>query len=289
MWWLHAAVDVCLVGYLVYLRRQVRMEEAIRNRRAARMAGTRRQQAADDPELDEWARRGRDATSAAAEPGTDRDLDADADLEDGAGDLEPERPGEDDLEREVPERVTGTGEPVWARAPSGDGLPDPVDNAPALPRLKPAPTPPLPEGTSLVEVDEEDPDLHDLAGPPDPTTAVRRVNERLIVFSTPAGNGGHRGCGAIGSASRSHREGQGFDSPQLHRTMKPRSTTWAFILCRVCEPRSWGQGGGQRHRLRGREQTRSLLSVMVSRGVRRRTRHRGRFPLSVPVAVIVRR
>jgi hypothetical protein len=27
-----------------------------------------------------------------------------------------------------------------------------------------------------------------------------------------------RGCSAVGSASRSHREGQGFDSPQLHRT-----------------------------------------------------------------------
>ena len=26
-----------------------------------------------------------------------------------------------------------------------------------------------------------------------------------------------RGCGAVGSASRSHREGQGFESPQLHR------------------------------------------------------------------------
>jgi hypothetical protein len=38
-----------------------------------------------------------------------------------------------------------------------------------------------------------------------------------------------------------------------------------------------------------RGQTRSLLSVMVSRGVRRRARHRGRFPLSAPVAAIVRR
>ena len=63
MWWAHAAVDIALVGYLVYLRRQVRLEEAIRERRAARMAGTRRQAAADDPELDAWARRGRELTN----------------------------------------------------------------------------------------------------------------------------------------------------------------------------------------------------------------------------------
>ena len=62
LWWAHGAVDVLLVGYLVYLRRQVRMEEAIRARRAARMAGTRRPSAADDPELDDWAERGRAAT-----------------------------------------------------------------------------------------------------------------------------------------------------------------------------------------------------------------------------------
>ena len=65
LWWAHGAVDVLLVGYLVYLRRQVRLEEAIRARRAARMAGTRRPPAADDPELDEWAERGRAATRAA--------------------------------------------------------------------------------------------------------------------------------------------------------------------------------------------------------------------------------
>ena len=35
LWWGHAAVDILLVGYLVYLRRQVRLEEAIRARRAA--------------------------------------------------------------------------------------------------------------------------------------------------------------------------------------------------------------------------------------------------------------
>ena len=37
VWWAHAIVDVTLVGYLVYLRRQVRIENEIRERRAARL------------------------------------------------------------------------------------------------------------------------------------------------------------------------------------------------------------------------------------------------------------
>jgi membrane protein implicated in regulation of membrane protease activity len=41
VWWGHAAVDVVLVGYLVYLRRQVRIEEEIRQRRLARFNSSR--------------------------------------------------------------------------------------------------------------------------------------------------------------------------------------------------------------------------------------------------------
>ncbi|WP_370968776.1 gephyrin-like molybdotransferase receptor GlpR [Amycolatopsis sp. cg9] len=41
VWWGHAIVDVVLVGYLVYLRRQVRIEEEIRQRRLARFNSTR--------------------------------------------------------------------------------------------------------------------------------------------------------------------------------------------------------------------------------------------------------
>ncbi|GAA0512374.1 hypothetical protein GCM10011581_02700 [Saccharopolyspora subtropica] len=40
-WWLHGATDLVLVGYLVYLRRQVRIEEDVRNRRLARLTGQR--------------------------------------------------------------------------------------------------------------------------------------------------------------------------------------------------------------------------------------------------------
>ncbi|GAB3566129.1 hypothetical protein GCM10027445_12420 [Amycolatopsis endophytica] len=37
LWWLHGAVDLTLVGYLAYLRRQVRIEAEIRQRRMARL------------------------------------------------------------------------------------------------------------------------------------------------------------------------------------------------------------------------------------------------------------
>jgi hypothetical protein len=164
LWLPHAAVDVALVGYLVYLRRQVRMEEAIRERRASRMAGTRRTAAADDPELDDWARRGRDETTfqqrddadGVAEPG---------DPADGRDD-EPA----DDLVEEQPERVRGTGEPLRpARVEESDGSRrDRSDAEPALPRLLPAPPPALPAGTALVEVDEDDPELYELECPARP-------------------------------------------------------------------------------------------------------------------------
>lgn len=156
LWWSHAAADLALVGYLVYLRRQVRMEESIRERRAARMAGTRRPPAADDPELDEWARRGHDEVR--ADPDADDHVDVGADV-DGPARLfgpdagrGPARP--DDLEREAPERVTGVGVPLREA--------DTVDLQPALPRLQPAPPPPLPPGTAVVEADDTEPDLPEL-------------------------------------------------------------------------------------------------------------------------------
>lgn len=41
LWWVHIALDAAIVGYLGYLRRQVRIEEDVRQRRAARFAGSR--------------------------------------------------------------------------------------------------------------------------------------------------------------------------------------------------------------------------------------------------------
>lgn len=49
LWWVHGCLDLLLVGYLAYLRRQVRIEEAIRQRRMARLADSRRPVAAERP------------------------------------------------------------------------------------------------------------------------------------------------------------------------------------------------------------------------------------------------
>jgi hypothetical protein len=46
LWWGHGVIDIVLVSYLVYLRRQVRIETEIRERRLARMQRVRRAQAA---------------------------------------------------------------------------------------------------------------------------------------------------------------------------------------------------------------------------------------------------
>jgi hypothetical protein len=143
IWWAHGAVDLALVGYLCYLRRQVRMEAAIRERRAARMAGSRRPTAADEPEPDDQDRRA--APEPAAEPVDHVPADEPAD-------------DPDDLLREEPERVPGTGAPLPRIVTSLDELT--VESA--LPRLEPAPPPPLPAGTVLVEELEDDPDQHEL-------------------------------------------------------------------------------------------------------------------------------
>lgn len=151
VWWVHGAADLGLVGYLGYLRRQVRMEEAIRDRRSARMAGTRRRPVAEDPELDDWARRGREAAQAEDEMAEDEVVGDEPFVE------------ENELEIEEPERVAGTG----ASLSTATELKDPVEEN-ALPRLQPAPPLALPAGTALVEVDDEDPDLYDLDGPARP-------------------------------------------------------------------------------------------------------------------------
>jgi len=178
LWWPHAVVDLALVGYLVYLRRQVRVEEAILKRRAARMAGTRRPPAADDPELDEWAHRGHEVGRRpdAADPRGDLLGDTHgppADVPDtlqGGPVVEdplPDEPARDDLAAEEPERVPGTGAPLRT-ATRGAAAAASGPARPALPRLRPAPAPPLPPGTALVEADDEDLALHDLDGPARP-------------------------------------------------------------------------------------------------------------------------
>lgn len=164
LWWAHAAADLALVGYLVYLRRQVKLEEAIRARRAARMAGTRRarpverdpghpvadpyEPVADQPDGETPEP---DAESPRPASGSDHVLADDEDM------------SEDDWTADdgTPERVRGTGEPVGvlpARRRSVGGDED-DEIASALPPLGPSPTPPLPAGTQLVDVDAEEDEL----------------------------------------------------------------------------------------------------------------------------------
>ena len=159
--WAHGAVDVALVGYLVYLRRQVRMEDAIRARRAARMAGTRRSAAADDPELDEWAERGRAATCPVEvdERATDQVDDVDE-----ADDEAPTDASERDVVAAVPTQ-TATGVEDGPAASAGATPMSVEEERPALPRLRPTPTPPLPAGTAVVEDEDDYLDLDDGAAP----------------------------------------------------------------------------------------------------------------------------
>lgn len=149
LWWVHGAVDLALVGYLVYLRRQVRMEEAIRERRAARVARRSRRGGARD----EWRRADRHAAD-----DLDGRFDERDDFDDEHDDLDDERDAH---------RVGGAGEPLGmlpARPRGADATRsgEPVEPEPALPRLQPAPPPPLPPGTALVEADDEDPELEEL-------------------------------------------------------------------------------------------------------------------------------
>jgi hypothetical protein len=70
VWWGHAVVDVVLVGYLGYLRRQVRIENDIRQRRMARYSSTRApRRAGERPIADEEPA----AHPVAPRPATERD------------------------------------------------------------------------------------------------------------------------------------------------------------------------------------------------------------------------
>jgi hypothetical protein len=150
-WLVHAAIDLCLIGYLGYLRRQVRMEQAIRTRRTARLAGSRASSTARASGAGRARRRnvgGRDMTVADAVAAREARRHHDAadrvpDQRTPHGDDEPAELGDDD------ELVDA--EP----APS-------ADDEPGLPRLRPSPPPERPSGTVVLELDDEDPELHDL-------------------------------------------------------------------------------------------------------------------------------
>ncbi|MDT7633688.1 MAG: hypothetical protein QOI50_5618 [Pseudonocardiales bacterium] len=197
-WYVHAAVDLCLLGYLAYLRRQVRLEQSIRARRAARMAGSRYSGTAgsalgsplledplgDEPEWDEVrperrrgtdrpSRRGRsrrrptvgeevaaraasrrrgeaDARYANVDYDSDSDGDSDADY-DADADYDDADYDETDYDETADREVAGA-----------VGQDDFTDQVPALPRLRPTAPPERPRGTVVLELDDEDPELHEL-------------------------------------------------------------------------------------------------------------------------------
>jgi hypothetical protein len=74
VWWLHAVVDIGLVAYLGYLRRQVRIEEEIRERRTARLGNQPRTHTPTRPEHDAHGPELDDEPEAVAEPPRRRPL-----------------------------------------------------------------------------------------------------------------------------------------------------------------------------------------------------------------------
>jgi hypothetical protein len=126
LWWGHGAIDIVLVSYLVYLRRQVRIETEIRERRLARMSRVRRAQAA--------------ARQRAAEPAYDESAPEAAEYET----YETYEDGESYEEEYEPEEVAGPRE----RVSEGPFTP-PVIRA----------------GAVLVDLDDEDPAFEELDEP----------------------------------------------------------------------------------------------------------------------------
>jgi hypothetical protein len=230
-WYVHAGVDACLVGYLAYLRRQVRVEQAIRARRAARMAGTRvggvtygtRASGAPSATRAHTASGGPRVNTASGGPGVIgvrpggervcggrpsgvRSGSTDSSLDDLIPDTlgltryshvrePPRRHGPSRRRRTVADEVAAReAEGAPARGPdrphreqrppephhepnAADVTADDVEietealvddreadlaEEPGLPRLAPTPLPERPRGTVVLELDDEDPELHDL-------------------------------------------------------------------------------------------------------------------------------
>ena len=128
MWWLHAAADVLLVGYLAFLRRQTRIEEEVRVRRAARLSGERRALEARRARQDEHEAR---MAAMREQDWIDGEYDAD-DLDD------------DEQVRFEDEELRAASAPRWA-----------------APRT---PAPPVPDDLELVDDTDDDPAFHDLDG-----------------------------------------------------------------------------------------------------------------------------
>ncbi|NMO90846.1 gephyrin-like molybdotransferase receptor GlpR [Actinomycetospora sp. TBRC 11914] len=141
LWWLHVVTDIGLVGYLVFLRRQTRIEDEVRRRRLARLTGERRAlEARHERQVEHEARL------------------ADVDRWGSADDLD------DD----------GYDHPADDADASDDEDPDDDVDVPAPRWIAPrSPAPEVPEGMELVADTDEDPAFHDLSDSRVP--AYRRI------------------------------------------------------------------------------------------------------------------
>lgn len=165
-WWVHGGAVLTLVLYLVNLRRQVRSEQQIQARRAARYAGNRRTpdrastgraptaasrgaSAGRGRVIERGGRSSRRERAVAVEPAPEAEVEAD-ELDELSAHLR-------DTPAEVaPEPVAEPAEPA---EPAGTS---------ALPLLEPVPWPAQPAGTHRLELDDEDPELHYLDNPDEP-------------------------------------------------------------------------------------------------------------------------
>ena len=146
LWWLHVVTDLGLVGYLVFLRRQTRIEDEVRRRRLARLTGERRAlEARRDRQAEHEAR-----LAHVQQWGAEDDLDDGVDDDHGLDDRDLDDRDLDDLERHEDLDVPA---PRWI-----------------APRT---PAPAVPDGMELVADSEEHPDFHDLSDTRIP--AYRRV------------------------------------------------------------------------------------------------------------------
>ena len=168
-WYLHSAVDLGLIGYLVYLRRQVRMENDIRARRAARMAGSRSGAPAGAEHAED--RRAAKPTTVAEAVAAMRAARAAAPAEEPSKTgAEPNPEPRADAQGETQGRSLRAARGTrGASADTGDTAskdasagPQPAHES-ALPRLRPAPPQAPPAGTVPLDLDAEDPELHELA------------------------------------------------------------------------------------------------------------------------------
>jgi hypothetical protein len=146
LWWLHVVTDLGLVGYLVFLRRQTRIEDELRRRRLARLTGERRAlEARRDRQAEHEAR-----LAHVQQWGADDDIDEDDG--DDHGDLG-DPTGYDDHEAHDDREDLDVPAPRWI-----------------APRT---PAPAVPDGMELVADSDEHPDFHDLSDSRVP--AYRRV------------------------------------------------------------------------------------------------------------------